>query len=104
MILVTAKKDYADEFDVCFLKIFNDDDWNLHLQKAENCFDKYGFVEVYFGTNEAIEYSNFAEYKKSFKVQSIPEQEAEFIKKYIYPSKYSSYFGNNILIDTDDEE
>lgn len=97
-LLVTAQVNWADEFDTVFLKIFTEQEWNHHLEAVMEFFSENSCAEVYFGTNEAIEYDSFEDYLAKFSVEEISDKHAEFIKTHIY-RKFRSDFGQSILID-----
>lgn len=54
-LIVKFDGNYADEFDVSAYKIFTEEQW----QKFQNYLkDVHETIEVYFGTNENLEYDN----------------------------------------------
>ena len=83
MILVSFEANYADEFDVFGLKVFeNDQAWREYLNEWKEKFKKQiseeklkEFFEVetneelwYFGTNEFIIFNSWSEFKNCFKI------------------------------------
>jgi hypothetical protein len=81
-ILIKYHKNWADELDVEGFMLWTEEKWNEHLSKVKEYFEKSPHtVEMYFGTNEAIEYDNFEEYKRSFEVKKITPEEAKTLKK-----------------------
>lgn len=102
-VLVTAKRDWADEFDAVFLKVFDESEWLKHLEQVKRYFETNENAEVYFGTNEFIDYYDYEDYVSTFTVKKISAEEAATIEKLVYP-KYYHYFGQNILIDDIEDE
>lgn len=81
-LLVKFEKDYSDEFNVYGFAIYDSRSlWEDHLNKVNDIFLRDEEApEVYFGTNEFIEYNDFSEYESSFKIQEIDEETAKKLK------------------------
>ncbi len=102
--LVKFKSDYADEFDVYGLKVYNEEEFakfNEDLNKI-----KYP-VEHYFGTNEAVEFYNKDSLLKKYEISDITEDQYNFVKKAIhgYGDSYATYVGPEEILEqqADDE-
>lgn len=68
--------DYADEFDIggCFVTEKSPEEFFKETEKvAEKYYDGFP-CEVYFGTNEFIEYESLEEYKKRFHFQECTKE------------------------------
>jgi len=77
--LVKFEADYADEFDVHGFRVMSKPDWDDFVSKAE----KVNYpIEIYFGTNEAIEVDSFKELMRSFKVTELNETDAKCISQH----------------------
>lgn len=111
-VLVIFSDNYADEFDLEGFKIFSSkEDWEEYLSFAEKYFEKrvnkqkedwikkhgepkYSWqpiiegIDFGFGTNEALNYTSFNEFKNCFTVKEISMEEGQTIIKTI-----GSYFG-----------
>lgn len=77
-ILAKFDNNYADEFDVSGHKVFELTEWEKHLEFVKTIkFPK----ELYFGTNEFIDFYDYEDYFRSYKVQPISDEEYETLKK-----------------------
>jgi len=80
-ILVKASICYADEFDLEVFGTFALKEWNELRAKTKKAFKDYGqSVEHCFGTNEAVEFNNFKDWDRHFKVTEISDDEYQFLK------------------------
>lgn len=79
MKLIKYNDNYADEFDVEGFLILTDEEWENQLHISKLVFDTLGSVEIYFGTNEFIEYDSFDEWLNTFKVKDISDELAKEI-------------------------
>lgn len=78
LILLTFSEEHADEFQVEGFAILERIKWESYCEKIKD----YPFPqEVYFGTNEVIEFSSPNNYINSFEVIAIDEKQAEFLEK-----------------------
>jgi hypothetical protein len=93
MLLITAKIDYADEFDCEMFAVMSKTDWDDYVEtvsgyltelernfEKENEWDSIS-VEVGFGTNEAIVFTGRDDWFDSFTVTEITQEEAKFLTK-----------------------
>lgn len=82
-LLVKFQRDYADEFNVYGVAIFHDQElWKEHLNYVKELFEQDDSPkEVYFGTNEFVQYDDFFEYESSFQTLEIDEETANKIKE-----------------------
>lgn len=95
-ILVKYNFDYADEFDVYGIVLFDtqeefDRSLNETREEIESVTSKGGQWKRYFGTNEAILINSFDEYMEGLTIQEITEEEAEVVRRLI-----GEGFGNPI--------
>ena len=74
-LLIRISRDWADEFNVEGFVVWPASQWAKHLEFAEKYFKKNGEAEVYFGTNEALSWYSFEDYKNSFKVTGLSEEQ-----------------------------
>jgi len=82
MILVKFDDNWADEMDVSGFKLYdNIDAWNAAIAKfkEKRKIDEENYFEVYFGTNEWIEYDSLDEFLNNFKVIEISDTDAAVI-------------------------
>jgi hypothetical protein len=104
-VLVKFYADYADEFDVKGFFITTQKKWDKHLEEVNTFFkDRTEPVEVYFGTNECIEYDSFEEYKECFTVTPITKEENEVLNKFFTTYNKKVEFGNICFINPKDYE
>lgn len=100
MVLVQYYSNWADEFDVSGFRVMSKEQWEKHLSDVETFFKKlfaaplpepekeYSSknrearqVEVYFGTNEAMLYESFDDYKGCFTVKEITNSDHDVLKR-----------------------
>lgn len=104
-LLVNFQRDYADEFDVYGFAVFYDQErWKEHLNDVKELFEQDDSPkEVYFGTNEFVQYDDFFEYESSFNVQEIDEETANKLKELICYSRGTGeepgYYGHFCTIE-----
>lgn len=79
-LLITINRDWSDEFNVEGMVVISGSAWDAHLAMAEEHFKKNGEVEVYFGTNEALSWHDFDDYKTSFKVTELTAEQFDVLK------------------------
>jgi hypothetical protein len=83
--LVKFEKDWADEFTLEAFTVVND---YKEVEKlfaiAEIYFEVFGELELYFGTNEYITFDDYKDYRNSFEVSNITDDEANVFQKYFY--------------------
>lgn len=96
-LLVTAIIDYADEFNCEMFGIFTDEQWKSLCDKTKKFFNKFeegldgeetdetysesGEVEAYFGTNEALIFSDYKSWLKNFDKKEITKEQYDFLNK-----------------------
>lgn len=82
-VFVTGRFDYADEFYCEVLGVFTEKEWEDKKAVVEAYFKKPGAktVEIYFGTNEAIEVEYYQGWLSNFIVKKIKEPEAKLLAK-----------------------
>lgn len=84
--LVKFKSDYADEFDVEAFVVKDhkeiEEFFALALIYFEVCPGKE--LEVGFGTNEDLTFSDYKDYRNSFEVFNLEDNEVEVFQKYFY--------------------
>lgn len=111
MLLIKYHNNYADEFDVNGFIVMSKEDWETHIKEAEEIFKKQPVketfrgsgdprpkaIEIYFGSNESIEYRDFKDYLSSFKVTEITDQEAGFFQKF-----FRGKHGTILMLEVDD--
>jgi hypothetical protein len=101
--LVKGQANWADEIDIEYVNIWVKEEWKRHLKDVEKYFDKRNHVEVYVGTNEAVIYYSFEEYKTTFKTTVLTEDEVKFLREKVITNAFG--IGNDITIsEFDDDE
>lgn len=89
--IVILEDNYADEFDIKDVKILNEENF-LRLKNNLNLLFKNGYLEIYFGTNEYLEYNNINELLRVLKFEEI--------ENYNEIKKYEKYFPDMDIIST----
>ena len=89
--IVTLEDNYADEFDIKDVKILNEENF-LRLKNNLDLLFKNVYLEIYFGSNEYLEYNNINELLGRLKFESI--------ENYDEIKKYEKYFPNMGMIST----
>jgi len=75
--LVKFQKDYADEFDVFGMRLMSNEEYKEYLLSAKNVsYPK----EMYFGTNEFVDFFNFEDLKNSLTVEHLSDEAAQVIQ------------------------
>jgi len=75
--LVKFEKDYADEFDVFGMRLMSNKELVEYLLTAEKAtYPK----EMYFGTNEYIDFHNFEALTDSLTVEHLSDEAAQVIQ------------------------
>lgn len=93
--LVKESGNWADEFDLAGFMIFKKESLS-DLKKS--LIDGREFpCEIYFGTNEAQEYSNEKEFFADLTIKEITEEEYKFLKK-LFPGCDSYAFGTTAIL------
>lgn len=111
-VLIIFEDNWADEMDIQGSKIMFRKDWERYISIAEQCFndleksidkdnedrnpieysieeiknywDEYSSNRISFavGSNEEIEYKNFEEFRRCFKVYDLAEGEADILAQF----------------------
>lgn len=88
-LLITLDRDWADEFNVEGFVVLPASEWEDHKRLAKEHFEKNGSVELYFGTNEFLEYSSYEEYVGEFEVTELTSDQFEVLKNLFTIKGYS---------------
>ena len=74
--LVKFEADYADEFNVTGVRLFEDwDEWQKEMKAIEYPY-KWNF-----GSNEGIEFDSWVDFISHFEVYTISREEADFLSR-----------------------
>jgi len=74
--LIKFEKDYADEFDVVGYRVMTNTELKQYLLAAEKAsYPK----EMYFGTNEAVEFHSFDDFVNSLEIVDMSAEAAQVI-------------------------
>ncbi len=89
MLLIKFRDNWADEFDVS--------GWFVSSEEVWDAFKAQPFepTEIYFGTNEGIEYESKSDYLSHFKTTSISDSDAEVLVR---------LFGATLKLEQDDQD
>jgi hypothetical protein len=68
--LVHYKDDYADEFEISGFQIFEDLALARYLEEAKRCL-ALGTQYYYFGSNEEVEFTDFEDLMRHFRILEI---------------------------------
>lgn len=84
--LVKFEKEWADEFTVETFSVNDKKEFEKLFALAEIYFELFPGqeLEVSFGTNESLTFENYKDYRDSFEVIDIKDNEAEVFQKYFY--------------------
>ena len=88
-LLIKLHRNWADEFDVEGFVVMDTPQWEAHKVMAKAQFEEKGYIERYFGTNEALEFSSFKDYMDAFAVLELSMEEYEVFKKFFLVKGYS---------------
>ena len=81
MIMLVYNDDYADEFTVAGFAFLRLDDWEYIKREADATeFPR----EIYFGTNEFMEYDNAQEFIRAFKIKMVSVEDITEMKRMFY--------------------
>ena len=102
--LLQFTDDYADEFDIAGFWVCREKQSNEYFEKAKVAFEFPR--ELYFGTNESIEYSSAEEFESNFTISEITKSQYDFLKETLAPSGYYGVFFRMDALETliDDNE
>jgi hypothetical protein len=99
MLLVKFDDNWADEMDVSGFKLFDNlDAWNAAIAGFKARMEivdgeDNGYFEVYFGTNEYIEYETVEEFLTRFDITEISDAAAAVIET-LFPEAKSYGYGH----------
>lgn len=81
--LVIARACWADEFDLEYFHVLKESKLEKIKKLTKEYFETSGDAEpeIYFGTNEALTYSSYADWQRDFKVKEITEEDAQTLIK-----------------------
>lgn len=88
-LLISIDRDWADEFNVEGFIVMTDSEWEDHKQLAQKLFEEKGSVELYFGTNEFLDYSSYDEYVGAFEVTELSTEQLDVLKSLFTIKGYS---------------
>jgi len=74
-VLVIVNADYADEFDVCHSYVMTKGEYDQGVETSKKNLEGKRYTEIYFGTNEGIDVSDFDDYMRNISVQSITKED-----------------------------
>lgn len=77
--IVKFAANYADEFDIDGIRIFEEKDWdeyveNMHIEWPD---------EWYFGTNEFIEFQSFEDFMSKFTINTVSGKRAQYFNEMV---------------------
>jgi hypothetical protein len=78
-LLVKFQMDWADEHDVYGIRIMGDDEWK-RFQEVLDCVPYP--QEMYFGTNEELNFKNKAQVLNAFEISTLTDEEVAVFKKF----------------------
>ena len=79
--LIKFSGNWADEFDLYGFSVMTNAGWNEVLNILKNADQSIEIEEVYFGTNEAMNWNCAADFLQDLEVTSISEEEAKVLEK-----------------------
>lgn len=88
--LLQFRDNYADEFDVEGFWACREKECDEYFNAAKEAFERP--QEMYFGTNEYIEYSSLAEFESSFTISEITKSQYDFLRNTLAPNGYFGVF------------
>lgn len=92
-VLVKSSADYADEFDVYGFSVMPEERFAELDKKAKDFFDKATEeLECWFGTNEAVTYDCYEDWKRDLTVIPITDKEADILKKLFDGNHFGTTF------------
>lgn len=104
-ILVKYDGNWVDEFDVYGFMVTTDTQWEKHLADAKKHFkNRDDEVECYFGTNEAITYSDYEDYARHFSTHPLTADDLAMLQKLFGGYNSRVGYGHFLTIDADDSD
>jgi hypothetical protein len=93
-VLVKTTYNYADEFDVYGLIVMDESIYLKGRTAVQLHFDNDGDeIEIYFGTNEAINIESFEDFESGIEIEYLTDDEVDMLERLL-----DSQFGNPILV------
>lgn len=90
MVMLVYRNNYADEFDVDGFAFLKEDDWEyIKREAAETPFPR----EMYFGSNEFMDYDTSKEFIDEFKVAPITQDLIEEFRRIFHMKPGEQFFG-----------
>lgn len=80
LLLVTFNCDYADEFDVRGSMPMSQSEYDAMIEKTITKLEQEGSIELWFGTNEYVEFSCEQEVRDAYKTTPITEDQDAFLR------------------------
>ena len=80
--LVNVSDNWADEMDVEGFSIWDQKTYDEFMDLFNKYWDENGFLEIYIGTNEFIEYGSKEDLLNCFKFIEITDDEAYVLKQF----------------------
>lgn len=90
-ILVKFEADWADEFTCYGFAIYDENKWQEVKDKVKQYFSNHKYLESYFGTNEAYEWSSYDDVMRNFTEVSISTLEKFTIQALLTPHGIGVY-------------
>lgn len=81
LVLVRFDDNYADEFDMNGFKAMALDDWQKLETEVEKSMKDGLRVEVFFGSNEEFIYNSYSDWRSTFEITPLTEDEYKFLEK-----------------------
>lgn len=91
-VLIKYDGSWADEIDLQGFLVMTREEWKTHLTLVKRFHGETEF-EIYIGTNENITFTGFEDYKDSFEVKNLTDEEATILRKF-FKSKMSYWDPN----------
>jgi len=95
-ILCKFSADCDDEFDITGQKIFSQSEWLEFQRQSKVYFEKYGNLEIHFGSNQSLYFKNISELFECFFTMQISEDAYNELSKVYHKNKFG------LFIDWDD--
>lgn len=80
-VLIKYDGSWADEIDLQGFLVMTRDEWKQHLSLVKKYHGDEEFT-LYVGTNEDMTFRGFEDYKDSFDVKNITDEEAKVFRKF----------------------
>lgn len=80
-LFISANVDWADEFSCEAFQVTTEEAHNKYLERVELGLTYNEDAEFYFGTNEALQFTDFHDFKRQLTVKEITKEQADVILK-----------------------